>query len=401
MHIKRFRAASVAEALAEIKSELGADAMILSTKQHRPARSSFGDRAKPVIEVVAAVDRDGRRSSKPAALQPNSDSVHPVDPSWRGLALSKRLLDPLENEIRALRDCFEVDRPGREIARLRSDVSALRDAVDALRMRAADGDPAGAELERGAEKAERTMRRNGFGETLSRDLAAEAGQGRVASGRPARVELSDALARRLDVALTPPQPGREAPIELFVGAPGVGKTTSVAKIALRDPTGYALLSTDGVRSGGAETLRHVAEEAGVPFAAAWSPEQVLTRATRLGRARLLIDTPGSSRRDRDGRAELLRLREKVGQRITVHWVAAATTRIEDLRAELRRFDPLRPDSMILTKADEATSLGHLADLVLDPTTPPLRWLGTGTHIPRDLALPDPTRLSFRMLAGAP
>ena len=127
---------------------------------------------------------------------------------------------------------------------------------------------------------------------------------------------------------------------------------------------------------------------------------MLTRATHLGRARLLVDTPGSSRTDKRGRAELARLRDRIGRDARVHWVASATTRENDLREELRRFDALRPDTLILTKTDEATSLAHVANLILDPATPPLSWIGVGAHVPRDLVLPDPERLSHQMLGDS-
>lgn len=387
MQIKRFRGGTLADALRDVKAELGPEALILSTKTLRTGFAKLGRSAKTVVEVVAAIDRDASRSKQ--AARPSA-----VDPSWSALSLSKSLLDPLEHEVRALRDSFEVDRPGREIARLRAELAAFREAVAEMQESLRSDDQRDA-----PSTAEQHLRSQGFGAELSRQLIEEAQLETNGSGDSAWGRVCDALVRRLDAAIPPPGPG-DSPIEFFVGAPGVGKTTSLAKIAVRDQRHCAVLSADGERAGGAEALRQLTDETGVPFSTAWSPEQAFTRGTRMGRARLLVDTAGSSRSDRSGRAELLRLRERAGRRVTVHWVASATTREEDLRDELRRFDALRPDTMILTKADEATTLAPLARLILDPATPPLCWLGTGVHVPEGLAVPDPRRLSRRMLGGS-
>ena len=70
------------------------------------------------------------------------------------------------------------------------------------------------------------------------------------------------------------------------------------------------------------------------------------------------------------------------------------------RCRSPRFDALCPDTLILTKADEATSLAPLAHMLLDPSAPPLSWLGTGARVPGGLTVPDPARLARRMLGGA-
>lgn len=71
-----------------------------------------------------------------------------------------------------------------------------------------------------------------------------------------------------------------------------------------------------------------------------------------------------------------------------------------MRAELRRFAPTRPDTLILTHADETESLTSIANLLLDDATPPLSWLGIGRRVPEDLALPEPRVLARQMLGIA-
>lgn len=378
MQIKRFRAASVDEALRAIKAELGPDALILSTRELRSGWTRLGRGSGGRVEVVAALDRDAPSSDTGSVS--GRGSTTGVPPA--------NALEPLHRELRALRDTAPS---GRELVRLREEVAALRDAVASLRGTPAPprGDPAQHLLRRGFESSL-------CGELLE-DAALEARPS--ADGSVSLGALHGALARRLDAALPPPRVSPERPVELFVGAPGAGKTTSLAKIAVRDQDACAMLASGGEECQ-SSALRRLAEDTGMPWAATGSAKDALERAARLGRPRLLIDTPGCSRSDRHRRVDLARLRDGMGSEVVVHWVASATTRADELREELRRFDALRPDSLILTKADEATSLAPLAHVLLDPATPPLSWIGTGARPADGLAVPDPARLARRMLGGA-
>jgi flagellar biosynthesis GTPase FlhF len=81
-------------------------------------------------------------------------------------------------------------------------------------------------------------------------------------------------------------------------------------------------------------------------------------------------------------------------------VVSATTQEEGLRDELRRFEPLAPDTLIATHTDDSERLAPLGNLLLDERTPPLAWLGVGRRVPDDLALPEPGALAERLLGVA-
>jgi flagellar biosynthesis protein FlhF len=380
MQIKRYLAATLEEAVARVKEELGPDALVLSTRRVRRDGGLFGWFGRPMVELVAGVDRDPRRS--PAAAAP---AVEP-HPSWQPLALTQALLDPLEAELRALRRDLEAQRAAAAAGDVARELAELRLAVGALAARA----------DRVRDPLARRLVACGFAPRHARALADEAGA-RAASDP--QTALAGVLAERLDPRLEPPREdgGR---VCLFVGGAGVGKTTTVAKLAGRSGEGLALVSTDVHRVGGCEGLRAFARERNIPFATAPSPEEVVRELGRSRARRVLVDTAGEGRADAAGLAALGRLRAVLGPRASIHLVVSATTRTEEVREELRRFAPLAPDALVLTRMDDATRLGEVANLLLDGEAPPLAWLGTGRRVPEDLALPEPHALARQLLGAA-
>src|SRR5690606_4923675 len=130
----------------------------------------------------------------------------------------------------------------------------------------------------------------GFAPRHARALAEAAG---AAGGADARAALPAVLAERLDARLVAPREDDPA-VSLFVGAAGVGKTTTVAKLAGRSAgrERLALCSTDVHRAGGCEALRGFARERGIPFATAAAPERVVGELARGAGRRVLVDTAG-------------------------------------------------------------------------------------------------------------
>lgn len=386
MHIKRYQAATLEEALAQVREELGPDALVLSTRQVRREGALFGWLGRSLVEVVAAVDREVRRGT--AAEKPPR---HPADESWRSLSLTQALLDPIESEIRGLRRVVEgLARGGADVG-VREELEELRRSLAML-------------VGRGVPESDPLVERLvavGWAVRHARELA-NAARSAAGTGDPCAA-LARVLEHRLDARLPPPRDDGPGEVVLFVGSGGVGKTTTVAKLAGRrpgSPSDLAILSTDVHRAGGFEPLRALAAAQRIAFATATSPDDAALRVQKLRARRILIDTCGRDRGDAAGLAELVRLRTACGERARVHLVLAATTKEEDLRAELRRFSVLAPDALVVTRTDDTENLASVANLLLDDDTPPLSWLGVGRRVPEDLALPDPRVLAQRMLGVA-
>lgn len=404
MHIKRFEAPSMLEAVRKVKDELGPDALILSSRTLRRGGALFGLMGSSVVEVTAALDRDTRRAAEGFAPTERAQQAAGAagvsgagpDPSWRELRVTRALLEPLHEELRALRASVQslrlpdtgADEVLRELAELRR-VAADRAGC------AAPGDAA-------AQRLAGRLLGAGLAPRHAFRLAGEAADGSSASGAPSDEPLRRALARALDARLRPLRPDDGTRVDLFVGPTGVGKTTTLAKVAAREAgagEAISLVTTDTFRIGADAQLRTYADLLGVAFDVAASHED-LARCLRGVGGRALVDTAGRPRGDDQALAELVGARRLLGQRARIHLVVSATTKDEDLREELRRYRVVEPDSLVVTKLDESASLGSVANLLLDDAVPPVSWITDGQRVPEDLAIPDPEAFAGRILGAA-
>jgi flagellar biosynthesis protein FlhF len=383
MLIKRFEAPTMAEAVRRVREEFGPDALVLSTRTLRADRGLFGRFGRPLVEVTAAVDRDVR-----AARAASSERAGP-DRSWGGLALSRALVEPLEVEIRELRAA--VQRLGASAAEptLAAEVAELRRvAADLARAGAASvPDEAAPYLAAGLAPCH------------ARRLAGVLAEW-TDGGRADREALVAALAAGLEERTRPPRED-DPPVLMLVGPTGVGKTTTLAKVAARGPgRPPALVTTDAHRVGADAALRHLARELALPFEVAVSPAALAEAVGRAAGRPLLVDTAGRGPAQGAGLGDLLALRDALGRGGRVHLVLSASTKESDLRAELARYRPLAPDAVVVTKTDESGDLANVANLLLEPETPPLAWITGGQRVPDDLSVPDPLELAERVM-GAP
>lgn len=185
-----------------------------------------------------------------------------------------------------------------------------------------------------------------------------------------------------------------APVEVFVGPPGVGKTTTIAKIAAQERARrgrrLALLSADGFRPGAIDQLRLYADILGTPFTAARTPDEIAGALRGARRRPLLVDTAGRSPSD-EGVGELLRtLSARDGVR--THLVLPATATAKAAERLCERFADTRPARVVLTRLDEADSIGPLVE-VLRARRLPVSYFGSGQHVPADLQRATPLALA--------
>jgi flagellar biosynthesis protein FlhF len=175
---------------------------------------------------------------------------------------------------------------------------------------------------------------------------------------------------------------------VFVGATGVGKTTMLAKLAVRwilrhGPRDLALVACDSVRIGAQDQMQALGQLLGVPVHVPERFEALPEMLTRLERCRLvLIDTPGSSLRDAQLAARLAVLANSASQLETA-LVLAASTQAGALEEAVQRFRPANPASCLLTKLDEAASLGGALSVLIRARLP-LSYTSEGQRVPEDL-----------------
>lgn len=218
--------------------------------------------------------------------------------------------------------------------------------------------------------------------------------GEVVSQIPARLEWHEAqrmalaiIAKRIvtDSERWLDQGGMAA----FVGATGVGKSTLVAKLAARwvlrhGPRDLVLISADSVRMGAQDQLQNLGRLLGVPTYSIDRINELSAVLNTVSHNRLvLIDTAGFSQRDARLSAELALLATSHPQLETC-LVVAASAQAGALEETFLRFAAAAPKSCVLTKVDEATTLGGSIS-ALTRHAVPLMYMSEGQRIPEDLS----------------
>ena len=212
----------------------------------------------------------------------------------------------------------------------------------------------------------------------------------VAGSLPARVrrrasvmQLRDALTHRLSELAAVARDYQ--PIEVFVGPPGAGKTTTIAKIAAqaraRRGERFSLIAADGFRVGAIDQLRTYADILDAPFFAAPSASDLRALLAETPRNPVLVDTAGRAPSDPDSR-ELFAVLERTPS-VRTHLVLPATTPASTARKIIDSYAAAQPSRLVLTKLDEAESLSPLVGLLRD-TRIPVSYLCSGQRVPDDL-----------------
>lgn len=245
--------------------------------------------------------------------------------------------------------------------------------------------------------------------------------------RLSRLGLSPVLCRQLIRGLTPDMDiksawqhslkvlGDELPlmqedilsqggIFAFVGPAGVGKTTTIAKLAVRHvlehgPEDIALVTTDSYRLAGHEQLSTLGRilKVTVRVVTEQQPLDQILRA--LGRKKLiLIDTAGLSHKDQVHR-EQMRMLEQMGSHIQRWLVLSSTAQRRILDRAVDDYKHLNLEGCIFTKLDESASLGEALSVAIESQLP-IAYITDGQNIPDDIAVPQPSRLINHAIALA-
>jgi flagellar biosynthesis protein FlhF len=364
--LRTFRAADSRSVLAAVKAALGPDAMILSTREI--PGSLF--RASSV-EVTAAMVADEGAAPAPVPIPAPSGALAERASALYG-ETTRRPSEDVSRELDALRAC----------------VAETQSALSSVARQARIGQDL--QLAPAAAQFHTHLSMLGFDPILAEELVRQLMRGgvpRTAAGfrEPAR----NALAR---VVKSCPPPweaagvgARKRRVIALVGPTGVGKTTTLAKIAARalldQKLKVALITFDTYRIGAAEQIAHYGNLMDVPTFVARDRAELATALSRCSEAQLvLIDTAGrSSMEDVERQAELARSVPSV----ELHLVLSAVTSAMDLAAIARRYRTLQPSQLIFTKVDESSAPGGLLSAIA-ATQKPVGCIGNGQRVPEDL-----------------
>lgn len=387
MKIKRFFAADMRQAIRLVRQELGPDAVILSNK-----RVSGG------LEVVAALDYEEGLLERKGAAEPPRAPVMTL-PDDEPAAAEASSPAPATAAKASAYEIYEkgqgAERPRAQpspanqiewsqdpaLVEMRNELQSLRDMMQNQLSSLVWGDMARSRPVR-AEMIRR-LKNLGVGMGMARELAAQTRSGDVGQGWR---EVLSSLARRVPVSEE--SLIHEGGIVALVGSTGVGKTTTVAKLAARyalrhGARNVALVTTDGYRIGAHEQLRIYGQLLGMPVHVAHDAAELRETLRGLAEKKLvLIDTAGMSQRD-------IRLTEQFGTLhggsalIRSYLVLPATSQAAVLSQTIDAFAHAALDGCILSKVDEAMSLGGALDAVIQHQLP-LAYVTDGQRVPEDL-----------------
>ncbi len=360
MKIRQFIGNDFKETLALVKRELGPDAVIMSA---RTIKKGFG-LMKDRVEITAALDY----------VQP------PVSPQVR----KKKAMTIAEGNA----EIFELDDKGSFVNNLDEainkgiDNNKIEAVLEEIRSLRGDLTPVLTGLE---QKSLYPLVRSGIDRELAAQLVSRA-------GGSDKETLKKTISNDFKKA-DPPDSSKR--VHIFAGPTGVGKTTTLAKIAadcVRKGNQVVITTFDLFRPGGEAQLRSYADKLGngVFFKTLGSMGELFDLLTHTN-DKIFIDTPGRSPGDKGFLDGLLSF-QFTDMPINTYLLLSANTDPEANMSVYKKYEGLHMDSLIFTKVDEGVRFGSLYNLAL-ASGKPVSHLTTGQNVPDDIMTPSNEELA--------
>lgn len=384
MNVKRIVAKTSREAMRLLRDALGPDAVILSNRA-----------VEGGVEVLAMPAEDIAAMAPPIVAAPVRAAA-PITPAAKMLIEAEPEPEPVESVKR--RPSERVPRPSEDSAQLAQSVISeiksmhmrLESQLSEMAWRDLPGrDPAGAAMMR-------DMLSAGFSATLAREMLESLPKG---DNEQALAWTRNTLMNRLQVMQSETDMLDAGGVFALMGPTGAGKTTTTAKLAARFVVRHgaeklALLTTDSYRIGGHEQLRIYGKILGVTVHAVRDAADLRLALSELrNKHTVLIDTVGMSQRDR-AVAEQVEMLCQAGKPIKRLLLLNATSHGETLNEVVQAYQTRGLDGCILSKVDEAASLGPALDCAIRHQLN-VHYLATGQRVPEDLHLPNRQYLIHR------
>ncbi|RBP70088.1 SRP54 family protein [Alkalibaculum bacchi] len=182
--------------------------------------------------------------------------------------------------------------------------------------------------------------------------------------------------------------GELSKINVFIGPTGVGKTTTIAKIAAREHLIHkkkvGLITMDTYRIGAVEQLKTYANIIGLPFEVVNEANEMEEKVNALSYCDIiLIDTLGTSPKNQDKIYEIKEYLQKVNKSITTYLILSISTDKDTILSILDKYNYLHYDALILTKFDEVNHLSNLWNII-EHCPFPIQYICNGQGVPDDI-----------------
>lgn len=383
MRIKKFLAKDYQTALKMAKAEMGPDAIILHTEKVKK-RGILGWFSPPQVEITVAVDdtikvkTDKKRDNMPAIYEDGNKAVSSIE-----------RLNPLDKQNESL---------FKELNNMKSMMEEIRNKMYEV------------ELVRGMpeelQKFFRMLLENNIDKDIALNIISKV-ENRLPSDKlHDKMWIRDLVLDALEEYVKEIRPIeidvlRKGTIVMLIGPTGVGKTTTIAKLAANltfmDKKEVALITLDTYRVAAAEQLRTFAEIIGIPISVVFDQEELREAIDKYrDKDVIFIDTAGRSPYNDEQMAEL---KEYVAAASPdeIILVLSVTTQSSELVNIYNRFSIFDIDKIIFTKVDEARNYGQILNTIYE-IRKPIAYITNGQNVPDDIKVPDPLYLA-KMLLG--
>jgi len=367
MKIKTFHARSFREALAQVKKELGESAVILSSEEKKGRTGS--------VVVQAAVDYEMEET--PVRMPAAADA-------GAGAAFAKAVSVTADDEIP--RDDLEISQLRRALSSIRDEVGTIRGYIETVKADAEE-----ASLSPGKRDALRFLKSRGICEEHAKDLC-----GRVNG----IIDIPRAMLERVTVRKSGAYIGKAV---MLIGPTGVGKTTTIAKLAAtatRAGLRTAIVSLDSYRIGAIEQIRIYSKIMGVPLEIAPDAHHVKDCVDRHSdKDMVFIDTTGRNPASMAFLSELAPVYES-GLPVETHLLIGAASDYGFVERAWKAYSRLPVDCIGVTKMDEAVRYGMLYNAAA-LCGKPIAYYTTGQTVPGDITFPNRKKVLQMILTENP
>ena len=399
MKIKKFTGKTFQEAFESVKQELGANAVILNSRKIKEGGLLDFIGSKELYEITAAVDDSREKNSTHANTWIIPKAYH--NTAHRKLEEGKNgngaISAVLKVDEKIKEQTYEIKLLQDEIKDIKKVLNQVSEFLKYSKMPALP-DTFKILLKR--------LVNNEVHEDLAKAIIQTVySQTNYADYKNKNVVFNNlfSLLMRMVKVADPLNKTQKAPnVVALVGPTGVGKTTTIAKLAATMKLHYnrkvAILSADTYRIAAIEQLQTFANIANIPMDVVYSPEDMREAILKFrDRDLIFIDTVGRSQKNKQHLQELAKFIEAANPD-EVHLVLSLTTGLKNLMDIIQRFSLMHPNRLIFTKLDEAINTGNVIN-VLYKHQIPVSYLTNGQVVPNDIVAAEKQALANLIFKG--
>lgn len=392
MKIKRYLARDMTEAMKLIKADLGSEAVIISSRKVR-SRGFFGYFLPRRLEVTAALDEPQVQQNQNQAQEAVAVAAGGFRSALTAATVPSWTIPP---DLRAVSAAEKTP-----VTQLHRELTEIKDLLTRF-SQGLSPDPEGDEaffetwqrlLEDGEIQPE-------YIAELMKELRRQVDTTDVRRNDLARLCLQNEIVRLVEPAYAQESRSR---VLAFIGPTGVGKTTTLAKMAaqytLFHAKNCAIITIDTYRIGAVEQLKIYAEIMGVPLEIAMTPRDFQEAVHRhRNKDFILVDTAGRPSHNSEKVAELRSYFDTLDEPAEVILVLSSNTKHRDLVRSVKHFGKVNYSRLIFTKVDETDTLGCILNIICH-TGLPVTQITDGQNVPDDIQSLYPKKLAKLLTKG--